>query len=162
LDLPEPYLRTDLRSGDIGALTRLHGLLYAREYGWDYTFEAYVAQGLAEFALNFQPDRDRLWLADVAGEIVGSVAIFGRSAEEAQLRWYLVHPDYRGRGLGGKLLRMAVSFARECGFRCLYLWTTSDLTAAARQYLAAGFHKTESKTHLIWGKMVTEEKYQLI
>ena len=33
LDLPEPYLRTDLRSGDIGALTRLHGLLYAREYG---------------------------------------------------------------------------------------------------------------------------------
>src|SRR5690606_34333574 len=74
----EVMIRHDLRPGDLGRVVLQHGELYAREYGFDHRFEAYVAETLAEFALGFRPDRDRLWLAELDGELVGSVGILGR------------------------------------------------------------------------------------
>src|SRR5437868_14584394 len=96
-------VRTDLRPGDIGAIVHLHGVLYAREYGFDATFEAYVAGPLAEFVRSGSP-RERLWIAERDGRIVGCVAIVAASPETAQLRWFLVDPSARGMGLGRKLL----------------------------------------------------------
>lgn len=50
-DLKKVSIRTDIRPGDIGNIIRLHGLFYAKEYGWDHTFEGYVAQSFADFIL---------------------------------------------------------------------------------------------------------------
>jgi GNAT superfamily N-acetyltransferase len=100
-------VRTTLVPGDLGAVVRLHGLLYAREHGFDVTFEAYVAGPLAEFVRR-RTDRDRLWIAERGEDIVGSVALGGTSEDEAQLRWFLVDPSARGQGLGTRLLRAAV------------------------------------------------------
>jgi len=154
-------LRHILKPGDIGAIIRLHGVVYAQEHGWDSTFEAYVAEGLARFALSDDPGRDRLWVAEVKEEIVGSIGVVAHSAREAQLRWFLVHPEWRGQGFGRRLLDEALAFCRGRAFRSLFLWTTSDLEAAARLYRSAGFRKTEEKTHRVWGRMVTEERYDL-
>ena len=88
--------RTSFGPGDIGALIELHGTLYSREYGYDRSFEAYVAAGLAELVRKFDPARDRLWLVENQGRVIASVAIVGRAKDSAQLRWYLVHPDFRG------------------------------------------------------------------
>jgi len=74
-------IRTDIRPGDIGYLIYLHGVLYAREYGLDYSFEGYVATGLGEFAKSYDERRDRLWLAEDGGRIVGSIAIVGGKIE---------------------------------------------------------------------------------
>lgn len=151
-------LRHDLRPGDIGAIVRLHGVVYAREYGFDPTFEAYVAGPLAQFVLD-RTGRDRLWLAERGGELVGCVAIVGASATEAQLRWYLVDPAARGAGLGKRLLREAVDFAEGRGYQSIFLWTVSALEAAAHLYRAAGFVKVESTPAKRWGVEVVEEKY---
>jgi N-acetylglutamate synthase-like GNAT family acetyltransferase len=155
------HLRTNLKPGDIGQVIYLHGTLYAQEYHWDHTFEGYVAEGLARFALSYEPHRDRLWIAELDGQIVGCVAIVGLSESEAQLRWFLVHPACRGQGLGRQLLREALHFCREHGFKSISLWTVSGLHAAAHLYQSAGFDKTEEKTHQIWGHLLTEEKYCL-
>src|SRR5262249_32181441 len=96
-------LRTQLRPGDVGAIVRLHGVHYAREHGFDATFEAYVAKPLADFVLTPSP-RQRLWLAETDGELVGCIAIVAASAAVAQLRWFLVIPEARGHGLGTRLL----------------------------------------------------------
>jgi ribosomal protein S18 acetylase RimI-like enzyme len=135
--------------------------LYAREYGYDETFEAYVAEGLAEFMQSFSPHKDRIWLAETNGQIIGSIAIVGRSRVEAQLRWFLVHSDFRRLGIGKELLQNALRFCKEHRYKSLFLWTTSELSAVGHLYTSFGFRKTEERTHEIWGKRATEEKYQL-
>src|SRR5262245_26387592 len=132
-------LRSDLRPGDIGGIVSLHGLVYAKEYGFDHTFEAYVAGPLAQVALSGSP-RERRWIAERDGRIVGCIAIVQASpAEEragnvAQLRWFLVDPSTRGAGIGTRLLNEAVAFCRACGYDSVILWTVSALSAAAHLY----------------------------
>lgn len=155
------HTRSNLQPGDIGYITYLHATLYAKEYGWDYTFEGYVAESLARFALSFDAHKDRLWVAEMDGQIVGSIGVVSESNSEAQLRWFLVHPAMRGRGLGRDLLDNALQFCRDCGLKSVFLWTVSDLKAAAHLYQSTGFHRTEQKTHQIWGKTLTEERYDL-
>lgn len=153
-------LRTGLRPGDIGEIVRLHGVVYAREHGFDSTFEAYVAGPLARFAI-VASSRERLWIAERGGAIVGSVAIVAASPEVAQLRWFLVDPAVRGKGLGTRLLGEAISFSKSCGYRSIFLWTVSALGAAARLYRASGFVRTEERPGRLWGVDVVEEKYEI-
>jgi len=155
-------LRHELRPGDIGYLIYLHGMLYAKEYGYDQTFEVYVAHGLVEFIHAFNPYRDRIWLAEVNGRIVGSIAVVRTSKVVTQLRWFLVHPEYRGHGLGKSLMQEALKFCKERKYNSVFLWTTSELNAASHLYLQAGFKKTEVKSHNVWGKFISEERYDLL
>jgi GNAT superfamily N-acetyltransferase len=153
-------LRDDLRPGDLGRLVWLHGTVYAREYGFDLTFEAYVAGPLAKFVR--QPSaRDRLWIAERGARLVGCIAAVGVSAAEAQLRWFLVDPAARGQGLGRALLEVAVQFCTTCGYASVFLWTVSALTAAARLYHELGFRKVEERPGHLWGVDVVEERYVL-
>src|SRR5437868_14062215 len=106
-------VRAGLRPGDVGGVVRLHGLVYARECGFDPTFEAYVAAPLAEFVRRGSA-RERLWIAEGEGRIIGCVAVIAAAPEAAQLRWFLVDPAARGRGLAKRLLGEAVAFSRGC------------------------------------------------
>lgn len=108
----------------------LHGVIYARERGFDPTFEAYVAGPLAECVSAGSP-RERLWIAERDGQLVGCVAIVAASASTAQLRWYLVDPGCRGSGLGKRLLAEAIAFCKDQGYADVILWTESALTTAA-------------------------------
>ena len=154
-------IRTERKPGDLGAIMRLHGVLYAQEYGFDWTFELYIAQGYAEAAEAFTSGKARLWVAEAAGEVVGSIAIVGHSPDAAQLRWFLVHPKARGQGLGRRLLKEAVEFSRASGYQMILLWTLGNLEAAIHLYRAFGFQKTEEATHRLWGQTLTEERYKL-
>jgi N-acetylglutamate synthase-like GNAT family acetyltransferase len=161
MDSKHWQIRTILRPGDIGYLICLHGLLYAKEYGWDYKFERYVAESLTKSIPSLRDGTGCLWIAEIDGKIVGSIGIVPCSNSEAQLRWLLVHPDQRGHGLGRELLKRALQFSRERRFKTVFLWTVSDLKIATHLYETTGFRKTEEKTHQIWGKTITEERYQL-
>jgi ribosomal protein S18 acetylase RimI-like enzyme len=161
-DLPPDAvtLRTDLRPGDLGRIVHLHGTVYAKDRGFDPTFEAYVAGPLAEF-VRAHTDRERLWIAERGGHMVGCVAIVAAAPRTAQLRWYLVVPEARGCGLGTRLLAEAVAFCRACGYDGIILWTESALEAAARLYRKAGFRKVEERPGRVWGVELVEQKYEL-
>jgi N-acetylglutamate synthase-like GNAT family acetyltransferase len=153
-------IRNDLRPGDIGYLTYLHGTLYAEEYGLNYVFEAYVAATLADFVKG-HTDRERIWIVEKDGHIRGSIAIVKSSEEMAQLRWFLLHPDLRGHGIGKLLIEEAVNFCKQSGYSRVFLLTVSELLAAAALYKSAGFQLTEEETHPIWGVVITEQRYDL-
>ena|SRR5690349_8666907 len=154
-------IRTELQPGDVGYLIYLHGVLYAREYQLDGTFEGGVAERLGKFAQEYDPRKDYFALAELNGSIVGSIIINGLSDEIAQLRFFLVHPDARGRGLGRELIEGALAFCRECGFKKVTLWTISELKAAAHLYRQTGFKIVREETHEIWGASRTEQEYEL-
>jgi ribosomal protein S18 acetylase RimI-like enzyme len=153
-------IRHEFKPGDIDYLTHLHGTLYAKDCGWDESFEAYVAVPLSEFSKS-QKDREKIWLVEKDAAIAGSIAIVQASVDVAQLRWFLLHPDLRGRGIGRHLMEEALNFCREKDYHSVYLWTESRLEAAADLYRSVGFKVTEEKTHELWGMIVTEQRYDL-
>lgn len=155
-------IRTGLKPGDIGYIICLHGTLYAQEYDLDRTFEGDVAIRMGEFAKIYDSRKDYFAVAELDGKIVGSIVINGLSDDKAQLRWFLVHPDARGRGLGRQLIESAIAFCRERGFKKVTLWTISELKAAAHVYRQTGFVVTREETHEIWGAPRTEQEYELI
>jgi GNAT superfamily N-acetyltransferase len=135
-------IRTVLKPGDLGWIVQEHGTSYAAEYGFDVTFEAYVAGPLAEFVRRASP-RERIWIAELPGRLAGCVAIVAAAADVAQLRWFLVTPGARGAGCGKRLLAEAIAFCKEHGYRSAFLWTVSALTAAAHSTGPPDFVKSK-------------------
>jgi len=156
---PDISIRNRLCPGDIGCITYLHAMSYA-DQGWDHTFDAYVAAPLAEFART-QSERERIWIVERKGKIVGSEAVVKFTDDQAQLRWLLLDRSVRGLGIGRMLVGEALDFCRRAGYHSVFLWTVRQLTIAARLYQSAGFKKTEELTHELWGSTVTEVKYEL-
>lgn len=157
----EVTLREELRPGDIGYLIHLHGDLYARESGLSLDFESYVLKTFHELMENYSPEKDRIWLAEYQQRIIGCVAVLTRPDNEAQLRWFLVHPAFRGTGVGRRLLDAALAHSRAKGFDNLYLWTTSLQQQAVAIYQKLGFKQTAAVERQLWGHQLNELRFDL-
>lgn len=153
-------LRHDLQPGDLGQIIGLHGTVYAREHGLGPAFEADVAVRLAEFVQS-PGEGGRLWIAERAGRVLGSIAVVGLSPKDAQLRWFVVDPLVRGLGLGERLLGEAVAFCEDCGYEYVFLWTIRPSETAVEMYLGAGFEKVGGGCGERWGVEVIEETHAL-
>ena len=148
------------RPGDMGWVVQSHGSLYASERGFDSSFEGLVAEIAAKFLASFDASRERCWIADIDGAQVGSVFLVRDSDGVAKLRLLLVDPAGRGQGLGQRLVAECISFARQCGYRKITLWTQSILVAARRIYQDAGFVLVATEPHRSFGQSLIGETWE--
>ena len=156
-----PYLLRPQQPGDVGWVVHRHGVLYAEEYGYDETFEALVAEIVAKFIQHHDAKRERCWIAERDGELVGSVFLVAHSKSTAKLRLLLVEPSARGLGIGGRLVSECVRFARQTGYKKITLWTQSELDAARHIYAKHGFRVVEKKKHHSFSKDLVGETWEL-
>jgi DNA-binding MarR family transcriptional regulator/GNAT superfamily N-acetyltransferase len=161
-DRKAPYLLRTHQPGDMGWVVHRHGVLYAQEYRYDERFEALVAEIVAEFIQHFDAKRERCWMAEKDGDIVGSVFLVQKSKTVSKLRLLLVEPAARGLGIGRRLVAECVRFARQVGYKRMMLWTQSELGAARHLYREAGFQLVAKEPHKSWGQEdLVSETWQL-
>lgn len=161
-DTPATFALRPLVPGDLGWVIHRQAVLYAGEYGWDWTYEALIAKILGEYAIDFDASKEDGWIAERAGQTVGS--IFLMKSEDpvvAKLRLLYVEPSARGLGVGRRLVDTCVQRARQLGYRRLTLWTNDVLTAARRIYETSGFRLVKEKPHQSFGQDLVGQTWDL-
>jgi DNA-binding MarR family transcriptional regulator/GNAT superfamily N-acetyltransferase len=159
-----PYILRPHRVGDMGWIVHREGVGYAEQYGWDETFEALVARIVDQFITNFDPGRERCWIAEIDGQSVGHIFLVKHpeEADTAKLRLLFVEPSARGIGLGDALVKECVHFARTAGYTKVVLWTQSILVGAHRIYERAGFRLVSEVRHRSFGKDLVGQTWELV
>src|SRR5260370_21703517 len=154
------YLLREHQPGDMGWVVARHGVLYAKEYGYAEHYEALVASIVAEFIAHYDAKRERCWMAEQAGALVGSVFLVRKSETIAKLRLLFVEPAARGLGIGARLVSECIRFARHAGYKKIALWTQSELKAARHIYDQDLFRLVGKKPHCSWGKNLVAEAWE--
>jgi len=154
-------IRTYIRPGDLGYIIHRHGAMYAKEHNYGVSFEVYVAKGIFEFYQKYDSKKDRVWLCEHNGKIIGSLFLQHRENKKAQLRYFYLENEYRGIGLGKLLMNLFIDFYEESDYVSSYLWTTDELNVAAAIYKSHGYVLIQEEKTSLFGKDLVERKYQL-
>ena len=150
---PAGYLLLrDPLPGDMGLVVANQAMVYAREYGWNAEYEALVAEIVAKFIREFDRSRERCWIAEKDGRVVGSVFVVRQDDTTAKLRLLYVDASARGLGIGRRLVDECLRFAKQAGYARMMLWTNSVLADARRIYEKAGFQLIEEEAHHSFGQ----------
>jgi DNA-binding MarR family transcriptional regulator/N-acetylglutamate synthase-like GNAT family acetyltransferase len=159
---PAPVTLRSLVPGDLGWVIHRQAVLYAQEYGWDWTYEALISKILGEFATDFDASKEDGWIAERAGQIAGSIFLMkSDDPVAAKLRLLYVEPSARGSGIGRRLVDTCIERARQLGYRRLTLWTNDVLTAARRIYETSGFRLTKEYAHRSFGRDLVGQVWEL-
>jgi DNA-binding MarR family transcriptional regulator/N-acetylglutamate synthase-like GNAT family acetyltransferase len=149
------------RPGDLAWVVQRQARLYAEEYGWNAEFETLALEIVAAFARNFDPGRERCWIAARDGVPVGAIFLVKESDTVGKLRLLHVEAAARGLGLVLRLVEECIAQARAFGYKKLVLWTNDILHAARRIYVAQGFRLTKEERHHSFGQDLVGQYWEL-
>ena len=94
----------------------------------------------------FQTPGAEYWVAEDNGKILGGCGIYptqGLPENCAELVKFYVSDVVRGTGVGKKLMQKSIEWAKDFGYKQLYLESLPELDKAVGMYLKAGFIQLE-------------------
>lgn len=150
-----------LLPSDIRAVLDLHRKVYTNEYGYGESFLEYVETTLNDFYSRYDPSKDKVWLCRDNGDLMGFLLLLHHDEKKVQLRYFVLSPELRGSGIGNKWINEFLDCMRERNYTHAFLYTSSELPAAAHLYKKSGFILTESIPSERFGKPVVEQRYDL-
>lgn len=132
--------------GDLGWIVHRYATIFSKEFGLDQTFEGLVASIVSDYVRLRLPDKERCWIAEYGGEIVGSIFLIQSDASDlAKIRLLYVEPSARGLGIGGRLVDEAIKFAKQKNYSKISLWTHKTQNSAVKIYQSRGFEMVSAK-----------------
>ena len=154
-------VRYNLEEADITRVVELHRAIYEKEFQYGASFVKYVDDSFRSFFPRYDAEKDRAWICEDKGELIGFLLLVHHNEESVQLRYFILNPAYRGRGVGNMLLDGFISFMKEKNYKHAFLFTTAELIAAGHLYLKYGFRRTEQFYSERFGKPVLEQRFDL-
>jgi GNAT superfamily N-acetyltransferase len=137
------------QSGDAEAIAAVL-LRSFEEYMSAYTEAAFATTTPTSNQIAARMSEGPIWLALDAQKAVGTISVAPRE-QGLYVRSMAVVPEARGKGVGDLLLSQVESFAREHGYKRLFLSTTPFLARAIRLYERWGFTQTGDGPHDLFG-----------
>lgn len=138
-----------------------HYRIYQEEYNFDDSFKEFIADSIVSFSKNRDAEKENIWVVNVNGLVKGSIGVVSVSGDTAQLRWFLIEADQRGKGHGKRLIKEAIQFSKDKNYKNLILWTNRSLSAARNLYEYFRFKITEVKKSFLSNQEILEEKWEL-
>lgn len=145
---------------DLEYIVEAHCRIYAEEYQFDDSFKVFVTGSINSFKKNRDDEKENIWVVDIDGRLKGSIGVVKISDETAQIRWFLVEADQRGKGQGKQLIKEAIQFSKDKNYKSLILWTNNSLSTARNLYESFGFRITETKKSYLSNQEILEEKWE--
>lgn len=155
------YILRAPKPGDLTLVISRQARLYAEEYGWNAEFEWMAGEIAVNFAKTFDAAKERCWIAERDGAVIGSIFLVKDSDTVAKLRLLYVDAAARGLGLGKRLVEECVAQARAFGYKKLILWTNDILAAARGIYIRQGFRLVKEERHHSFGKDLVGQYWEL-
>ena len=131
----------DLRKEDNPALAKVVKDTLA-EFGANHPNTVYYDPTTDTLFEVFQTPRSKYFLAELNNKIVGGGGIYptdGLPPDTCELVKMYLLPEARGLGLGRLLIEKCLQFAKEAGYKNVYLETMPELKKALKVYEKMGF-----------------------
>lgn len=145
---------------DFDYIIESHVRIYHHEYQFDESFERFITNAVNSFKENVDEKKEMVFILELDGNPKGCIGITKLSEDAAQLRWFLLETEARGRGWGKKLVEEALKFAEAKQYKQISLWTNQKLTAARSLYERHGFSLVESKIEVLSNQEIIEERWE--
>lgn len=145
---------------DLDYIIEAHVRIYHLEYQFDESFNRFITDAVYSFRENMNGLNEMVFILELEGRPKGSIGITRLNDDTAQLRWFLLEKEARGRGWGRKLIEEALRFAEAKQYKTISLWTNQRLTAARSLYKRHGFSIVESKVEILSNQEMIEERWE--
>lgn len=118
------------------------------EFGANHKGTVYYEESTDHLYELFQHPLSFYWVAEIDGEIVGGAGLYptvGIPDDTIELVKMYLLPKARGIGLGKTLIENCIAYAKEIGYKNLYLESMPELKRAISVYEKFGFQYLEKQ-----------------